>query len=69
MPDDPWIQAVVYRSEQDPCDARTSTWYDLAERGFLPESAVQGIMKYGYLRQRDLTLPWIDKSFIDYRRH
>jgi len=69
LPDDPWIQAVVYRSEQDPCDARTTTWYDLAERGLLPESAVQSIMKHGYLRQRDLTLPWIDKSFIDYRRH
>ena len=58
-----------YRSEQGPRDPRTTTWYELAESGLLPESAVRGIMKYGYLRQRDLTLPWIDKSLIDFRKH
>ena len=67
--DDPWIHAIVYRSEQEPRDPRTTTWYELAEAGLLPESAVRGVMKHGYLRQRDLTLPWIDKNLIDFRYH
>jgi len=67
--DDPWLHAIVYRSEHGPLDPRTATWYDLAAAGLLPESAVRGITKYGYLRQRDLTLPWLDKSLTDYRRY
>lgn len=67
--DDPWLHAVVYRSEQAPRDPRTTTWYDLADSGLLPESAVRGITKHGYLRQRDLTLPWLDKSLTDFSRY
>lgn len=63
---DPWLHAIVYRGEHGPMDPRTTRWYDLAERGVLPESAVAGIQKYGYLRQRDLVLPWLDKSMRSY---
>jgi len=69
LSDDPWLHAMVYRSDQGPSDPRNTSWYELAESGLLPESAVRSIMKYGYLRQRDLTLPWIDKSFMDFRKH
>lgn len=61
-PDDPWIHAVVYKGQHNPMDPRTTKWYDLAERGCLPISAVDSINKYGHLRQRDLVLPWLDRS-------
>jgi len=67
-PDDAWIHAVVYKSSQDPVSPR-ATWYDLAETGMLPDSAVTGINRVGYLRQQDLVLPWIDKSLISYERY
>lgn len=59
---DPWLHAVVYRSEQLEFDARITRWYHLADAGLLPESAVVGLQKYGQVRQRDLVLPWLDKS-------
>jgi len=59
---DPWLHAVVYRSEQPEFDPRTTRWYHLAEAGLLPESAVQGLRRYGVVRQRDLVLPWLDKN-------
>jgi len=39
---DPWLHAVVYRSETEPVDPKIS-WYSLAETGLLPESAVASI--------------------------
>lgn len=66
--DDPWIHAVVYKSDQEPVNPRAS-WYELAEAGILPDSAVAGINRVGYLRQQDLILPWIDKSLITYERY
>lgn len=62
QPDDPWLHSVVYKGEFEPLDPRTTRWYHLAEQGRLPASAVQSIEKHGYLRQRDLVLPWLDKS-------
>lgn len=60
--DDPWLHAAVYRSEHEPMDPRTTRWYDLVEKNLLPKSAVDSISRHGYLRQRDLILPWLDKS-------
>lgn len=68
-PTDPWLHAVVYRSEQEPLDPKTARWYDLMEQGRLPESARLSIERYGYLRQRDLVLPWLDKSMNSLARH
>jgi hypothetical protein len=61
-PNSPWLHAVVYKSNQEPMDPRTTSWYNLIETKLLPESAERSIMKFGYLRQQDLVLPWLDKS-------
>lgn len=62
QPNDPWISVVVYRDDRDPLDPRTTGWYHLAELGRIPESAVKSVNSHGYIRQQDLTLPWIDRS-------
>ena len=59
---DPWIHAVVYKSETPPFDPRNTTWYDLVDAKLLPESADRSIMAKGYLDQNDLVLPWLNKS-------
>lgn len=63
---DPWITVIVFRSEIEPTDPRTTSWYDLAERKLLPESATKSVMDHGYLRQQDLILPWLDHSLTWY---
>lgn len=59
---DPWIRAVVYKTNQAPMNPKTTTWYDLLETNLLPESAERSIMAHGYLKQQDLLVPWLDKS-------
>jgi hypothetical protein len=60
---DPWMYAIVYRSNVEPMNPAITNLYNLAEEtDLLPESAVKSIHKYGMLRQRDLLLPWLDKS-------
>lgn len=61
-PNDPWLHAVVYKSEHKPMDPRTTTWYQLAETGLLPSRVLPAIQAHGYLRQQDLLVPWLDKS-------
>jgi hypothetical protein len=65
-PGDEWLNVIVYRSDQAPLDPRTTRWYDLCDRGLLPETAENGIQRWGYLRQQDLVLPWIDRSLSVY---
>lgn len=59
---DPWIRAVVYKSDADPMDPKKTSWYDLLNTDRLPDSAKTSIEAHGYLRQQDLVLPWLDKS-------
>jgi len=59
---DPFIHAVVYKSNQEPRNPKTTTWYDLVDSGLLPETASAGILKHGFLQQEDLLLPWLDLS-------
>ena len=62
---DPWLYAIVYRSEHKPMDPANTDLYRLAEEtNLLPESAVKSITKFGMLRQQDLALTWIDKSLM-----
>lgn len=61
-PTDPWIHAIVYKSEHQPMNPKTTTWYQLSEMGLLPESADASIQKHGELQQQDLVVPWLDKS-------
>ena len=61
-PNDPWLHAVVYRSQHEPMNPRTTGWYKLAEKNLLPQSATQCISRFGELRQQELIVPWLDKS-------
>ena len=64
---DPWLHAVVYRSEILPQNPATTSWYHLAEQGLLPVSAAESVNRYGFLRQRDLVLPWLDRGLVSYQ--
>jgi SAM-dependent methyltransferase len=59
---EPWIHAVVYRSEHPPIDSNKATWHHLVELNLLPESAAASIYAHSALRQQDLIVPWIDHS-------
>lgn len=63
-PNSTWIHAIVYKSDVEPMDPRTTSWYDLVYKNLLPESAEKSIKAHGYLRQQDLVLPWVDKSLM-----
>jgi len=62
-PNDPWIHLAVYKSDIPPMDPATTRWYDLAEKGLLHDSLMASVNKYGYLRQEDIILPWLDKDW------
>lgn len=68
-PEDSWLHAAVYRSQHAPQDPRVTRWYDLCELDLLPESAVDSIRRHGYVRQRDLVLPWLDRSVMSFANH
>jgi SAM-dependent methyltransferase len=61
---DDWIHAVVYKSNIDPMDPKTTSWYKLSELQLLPASSDASIHAHGYLRQQDLIIPWLDKSIM-----
>lgn len=61
-PNDPWIHAVAYKSQHAPMDPRQTSWHTLSEKELLPATAVESLNKFGFVRQRDLVLPWLDKS-------
>ena len=64
-----WIKLIVYKSEHRPMDPKTTSWYTLSEKGLLPISAIDSINHWGYLRQHDLFLPWVDKSWELFDKH
>ena len=65
--DDPWIFAIVYKSETKPMDPHTTNLYKLVEEtDLLPETAVESINRYGILKE--LLLPWLDKNNMDMRQ-
>ena len=61
-PDDNWLHAIVYKSNHTPFNLKKTRLYDLVEAKLLPESADKVILAKGYLDQKDLVLPWLDKS-------
>ena len=65
---DPWINIAVYKSNIAPLDPETTSWTDLIDTGLLHPSIVNSIVKYGYLRQEDIVMPWLDREnyFVDY---
>jgi hypothetical protein len=62
QPLDPWIRAIVYKTNQEPKNSKKVTWYDLMATGLLPETAEKSIHAHGYPRQQDLVVPWIGHS-------
>ena len=63
---DPWIFAIVYRSNTKPMDPNTTNLYNLIEQtDLLPDVAVKSIEKYAMIRQKDLVLPWLDQNNMD----
>jgi len=69
-PGDPWLYAIVYKSNVEPMDPKETNIYKLVEQTeLLPQCAVDGIHRYGKLRQRDLVLPWLDKSLMVMEQH
>ena len=63
-PTEPWIHAIVYRSEHAPQDPHVTDWHRLSELNLLPESAVKSIYAHSALRQQDLVVPWVDHSLM-----
>jgi hypothetical protein len=59
---DPWIRAVVYKTNDPVLPVKTTTWYELAEKKRLSETAEHSIQAHGYLRQQDLVVPWLDHN-------
>jgi len=66
---DPWIKAVVYKGEVKPMDPRTTSWRALAELDLLPDSAVDSINRWGYVKQQDLVLSWFNGHLDSYNTH
>jgi len=64
QPNDPWIHAVVYKSDHPPLDPKVANWYTLAERKLLPDTAERSVYAHGHLRQQDLVVPWLNRSLM-----
>lgn len=64
-PLDPWLHAIVYKSNTEPMNPRTTTWHDLSASGLLPTSAEKSIYAHGELYQHELVLPWLDQGLRD----
>ncbi len=65
---DPWVCVAVYKSDQEPRDPANTSWLDLVGTGLLHSSIENSINQFGYLRQEDIVMPWLDKEnyFVDY---
>jgi len=61
-PDDPWLHVAVYKSGVAPMDPKTTTWFDLADKGLLNDTVINSLTKYGYVRQEEVLTMWIDKD-------
>lgn len=66
----PWIHVAVYKQPDfKKLDYRTTTWFDLAEQGLIPESAVESLNNWNFVRFQDLKLSWLDKRVYDFRNY
>jgi SAM-dependent methyltransferase len=65
---DPWIYMAVYKSDQEPREPADTSWLDLVGTGLLHPSIENSINQFGYLRQEDIVMPWLDREnyFVDY---
>ena len=63
-PTEPWIHAIVYKSNHPPQNPREINWHKLVELNLLSEFEAKSIYGHGALRQQDLVIPWLDRSLI-----
>jgi SAM-dependent methyltransferase len=65
---DPWINMAVYKTDIEPMNPKTTTWFDLIDKNLLHPSIVNSINANGFLKQEEIVMPWLDKElyFIDY---
>jgi SAM-dependent methyltransferase len=61
-PNNEWLHFAVYKSS-DPYDPATTSWFDLAEKGILLDSAMNSLNMHGYVRQEDLIFTWLDRDW------
>ena len=59
----PWLHAAVYKTDIEPMNPKTTTWYQLAELNLLNDSVVECLNRYGYVRQEEIVTAWLDKDF------
>ena len=59
---DPWINVAVYKNEV-PMDPANTTWWDLAERKLIPDSVINCLNKYGFVKQEEIVVRWLDKDY------
>lgn len=57
-----WMHFVVYKSA-DPLDPATTSWFDLADKNLISDSAMHSLNKYGHVRQEELMFTWLDKDW------
>ena len=57
-----WIHFCVYKN-YEPFDPASTSWFDLAEKGLILDSAIDSLNKYGHVRQEELMFTWLDKDW------
>ena len=57
-----WMHFAVYKSS-GAMDPATTSWFDLADRNLISDSAMQSLNKWGHVRQEDLMFTWLDKDW------
>ena len=60
--DDPWLHAAVFKTNQEPLDPASTTWFDLAELGLINDSLANSLRQFGHVREQDALYPWLDKA-------
>ena len=57
-----WIHFCVYKS-YEPFDHVGTSWFDLADKHLISDSAIESLNKWGHVRQEDLMFTWLDKDW------
>lgn len=57
-----WIHFAVYKN-YEPFDYKTTSWFDLADKRLISDSAMNSLNKWGHVRQEDLMFVWLDKDW------
>jgi hypothetical protein len=57
-----WVHFCVYKNSK-PFEPGSTTWYDLADKNVISDSAKRSLDQYGHVRQEDLSFVWLDKDW------